>query len=415
MYNKVLCEESEEQMVQFRQEMKLKEEKHKVMFEKIQMENDKLLENLTRVQDENNHFKDEIFQKDKEIAILQKEIYHYEHFQDKNDRKMFLQDKKIQQLQKELDAYKLSNYVDGLAVSMTKEASLHQEESVQRKLKECENSKKSLEELMNKLEKLRESLDEKQSRIACLEELNGELDEDLQMADNEIDRLQGCVGKKEGMNANLEKWNTKLVTDLQSADAEADQLRQNVQAKEVEIQSLKQLNGELDNGIQMASQELDALHHNNAKLEDTLARVTEEKEQFEKRLDEAIDEQDMLDRWIRKLNTDKKEWKERCEKNEKMFAKTEGNLALMTGERDVKASLLVDAEEELRLTQNARTRQYYHDLTIQIGLQHLKSDMEKKMQSCNGSGIFNFRKSTSKLEIVNKLLVHVKSALNTNA
>ena len=361
------------------------------------------------MQEENNRFEEDMFQKNKEIAILRKEIDHYEHSQDKADKRMLLQDERIQQLQKELDAYKhqVSSAGDSFTASVTKDAFLNQEETAHCHFNECKKSQKSLEELMRELEALKQSLEEKQFRIASLEQLNGELDDGLQMADSEIDRLQGCVNKKEGKIANLERWNKKMVEELQLTDGKVDKLKE-------EVQSLKQLNGELDHGIQMASKELNVMHHNNTELEDDLSRVTEEKEEFERRLDEAIDEQDMLDMWIRKLNAGKNEWKERCEKTEKVFAKAEDNLASMTDERDTKASLLANAEEELRLIKNARTRQYYHDLTIQIGLQHLKSDMEKKMQSC-GAGVFKFRKTASKLNIINKLLVHVKSALNTKA
>ena len=137
--------------------------------------------------------------------------------------------------------------------------------------------------------------------------------------------------------------------------------------------------------------------------------LDQQNEALERRLEEMIGEQNGLDFWIRKLVKEKREQRGQYEKS---LAELQSEIRMLNITKVRLSEQLAKSENELEAVSRERAMQMRHDLTIKVGLKHLQNCLKKKSLF---SKLFKSQTTACKLDVVQKLLTHVDSALNITA
>ena len=174
-------------------------------------------------------------------------------------------------------------------------------------------------------------------------------------------------------------------TDLQKSLAKAKELQRIVDDNKIQLNFFDERNAEMDECLIKASEEIDRAKKETHNFERLYERAALERNLYEQRFNEVLGEQDMLDAKIMRLTKEK-------------------HLLVDHYEDE-----MIKMKDEMKRMLRARGIQKAHDETIQIGLQHLQSCLQKKLRFF---GVFESHKTASKLDVVNKLLVHADCALS---
>ena len=132
------------------------------------------------------------------------------------------------------------------------------------------------------------------------------------------------------------------------------------------------------------------------KQNNMIDELCKEKEILEKRLEDILKEQDMLDQKSIKLFKEFKAQKDRAEKAEL--------------DRDLLQEQLKTAKSQIKSMKRVQYIQTEHKRTIKVGLQYLKDCLKKNKIL----GLLRCRKTASKIDVVNKLLAHIGYLMATN-
>ena len=173
--------------------------------------------------------------------------------------------------------------------------------------------------------------------------------------------------------------------ELQKSLTKAKDLQRIVDDNKIQLDFFAERNAEMDECLIKASEEIDRTRKETHNIERLYERAALDRNLYERRFNEVLEEQDLLDAQIMRLTKEK----------HLLVDHYEDEIIKMKG--------------EMKHMVRARGIQKAHDESIQIGLQHLQSCLQKKLRFL---GFFKCHKTASKLDVVNKLLVHADSALN---
>ena len=174
-------------------------------------------------------------------------------------------------------------------------------------------------------------------------------------------------------------------TELHKSFTKAKELQRIVDDNKIQLDFFDERNTEMDECLIKASDEVDRASKETHNIERLYERAALERNLYERRFNEVLGEQDMLDAKIMRLTKEK----------HLLVDHYEDEMIKMKG--------------EMKRMLRARGIQKAHDESIQIGLQHLQSCLQKKLRFL---GVFKSHKTASKLDVVNKLLVHADCALS---
>lgn len=194
------------------------------------------------------------------------------------------------------------------------------------------------------------------------------------LGDNEITQARVCT-ECETSKAKLSKF-MKIAKELQYV----------VDHNTLQIDFLETRVVDLDERLMAAEKEMDRRAKEVTNMERLYERVAEERNLYERRFHEVLQEQESLDAQIRKLSSDKSQ----------LIDNYEDELFYM--------------KNRIKEMSRARVIQKGYDETVQVGLKHLQCGLQKNLHFL---GVFKRNARASKLDVVNKLLVHVDRALNT--
>ena len=257
-------------------------------------------------------------------------------------------------------------------------------------------------ELKTRVDRKETDLQLLQNEIDHFEALLNKADDELSVKDQTIDNLQQQLtpfALKSGplttavMAAiyNNETAQNKVCseceakeTELHKSFAKAKELQRIVDDNKIQLDFFDERNTEMDERLIKASDEVDRASKETHNIERLYERAALERNLYERRFNEVLGEQDMLDAKIMRLTKEK----------HLLVDHYEDEMIKMKG--------------EMKLMLRARGIQKAHDESIQIGLQHLQSCLQKKLRFL---GVFKCHKTASKLDVVNKLLVHADCAL----
>ena len=233
--------------------------------------------------------------------------------------------------------------------------------------------------------------------------LLNEADDELPIKDQTINNLRQQLTPVSLKNGPLttavmaalrdnEATQTKVCTECQTRETElhkslakAKELQRLVDDNKIQLDFFAERNAEMDECLIKASEEIDRTRKDTHNIERLYERAALERNLYERRFNEVLEEQDVLDGQIMRLTKEK----------HLLVDHYEDEMIKMKG--------------EIKRMVRARSIQKGHDESIQIGLQHLQSCLQKKLRFL---GVFKCRKTASKLDVVNKLLVHADSALS---
>ena len=261
-------------------------------------------------------------------------------------------------------------------------------------------------DLKTQVEQRETDLQHLRDEIDHFEVLLNKADNDIMVKDQTIINLQQQLNKESSLplkNGPLvaavmaalrenETTQAKVCTECEASKEElskfmekAKELQRIVDNNKLQLDFFRERNAELDECLMAAEKEVDETKKETYNMECLYEKVANERNLYERRFLEVLEEQDVLDSQIRKLVKDKNQLVDHYEDE------------------------LISMKEEMKRIMRARGIQKSHDETIQIGLQHLQSCLQKKLSFL---GVFKCHKTASKLDIVNKLLVHADCALS---
>ena len=191
-----------------------------------------------------------------------------------------------------------------------------------------------------------------------------------------------------------------ILSDAFDKDAAIKKLQLDLDCYKIQVQSSKGIMDKLVLQLNEKQMKVTSLEVSNAGLVKRLRRQEEEadelfaeKNKIEERFEEVIEEQDMLDQQIIQLTSQLKSTKVVADK------------AVALEQR------LQEATKKLKRMERAQTIQAEHELTIKVGLQHLKDCLKKKLKFL---GMIRCRKTASKIDVINKLLAHIERVMEMN-
>ena len=258
-------------------------------------------------------------------------------------------------------------------------------------------------ELKTRVDRKETDLQLLQNEIDQFEALLNKADDELSIKDQPIENLQQQLTPFTLKNGPLttavmavlcdnETTQNKVCTECETKETElhkslakAKELQRIVDDNKIQLDFFEERNSEMDECLIKASEEIDRAKKETRNFERLYERAALERNLYERRFNEVLEEQDMLDAKIMRLTKEK----------HLLVDHYEDEMIKMKGEM----------KRMLRL----RGIQKAHDETIQVGLQHLQSCLQKKLRLL---GVFKCHKTASKLDVVNKLLVHADCALN---
>uniref|UniRef100_A0A7M5X5E8 Uncharacterized protein n=1 Tax=Clytia hemisphaerica TaxID=252671 RepID=A0A7M5X5E8_9CNID len=267
-----------------------------------------------------------------------------------------------------------------------------------------EQARQQIEELVQQNHQLKIENDNLQSKASPKTSLIGA--EQIKQLETELASYKQKINRQDQDNIQLKNMlriaNEKVEENSRRERAVLEQSMRQMQELKIQLEEyackvefLEKDNNDLQADLESADKE----------IED----VDQQNEALERRLEETIVEQNGLDFWIRKLVKEKREQRGQYEKS---LAEAHSEIRMSNITKDKLSEQLAKSEADLKTVVHSHAIQMNHDLTIQIGLKHLKDCLQKKSLF---STLFKSRTTACKLDVVQKLLAHVGGALNTAA